>query len=107
MGLSLDQVQAHLCECGYPRSDIEAFSRRFRLCPDVWKEFERLTLRLISERKRAGAIDILGRVRWEHQVEQSGDFKVNNTDAPYLARVFALKYPQHRSFFEFRQVGRD
>lgn len=107
MGLALDKVQEHLCRCGYSLSDVGAFVKRFRQAPDVWREFEALTLRLIAERKKAGAIDILGRVRWERQIEQSLEWKCNNNDAPFLARIFALKYPQHRSFFEFRRVGGD
>lgn len=106
-GLSLSTVETHLLACGYGKTDVEGFARRFRAAPEVWREFERLTLRLVSERKRAGAIDILGRVRWERQIEQRLEFKCNNTDAPYLARVFALKYPQYASFFEFRSVGGD
>ena len=103
--LSMTSVETHLLCCGYTRADVAAFKRRFESCPDVWREFEKTALRLIGERKRAGAMDILGRVRWERVVENSLDFKVNNTDAPFYARIFAHKYPEHGQFFEFRKVG--
>jgi hypothetical protein len=106
MSLTLDQFEAHLRGCGYTGAEIASWRRRFRASPDVWREFERLTMRLIGERKKAGAMDILGRVRWERQVEARLEFKVNNSDAPFYARLFALKYPQHNSFFEFRSVGK-
>lgn len=106
MGLSVSVVESHLLGAGYERSDVAAFRRRWELCPDVWREFEKLTLRLITENKRAGAVDILARVRWERQIEHSEEFKCNNNDAPLLARIFVLKYPQHKTFFEFRAVGR-
>ena len=72
---------------------------------EVWREFEAMALRLISDGKKAGAIDILARIRWERVVEQRLDFKCNNTDAPYYARIFALKHPEHNQFFEFRKVS--
>ena len=103
--ISIETVEAYLSECGYSPNDIRRFRRRFELCPEVWREFEAMTLRLISDGKKAGAIDILARVRWEKVVEQRQEFKCNNTDAPYFARIFALKYPQHNQFFEFRQVS--
>lgn len=105
MGLSVDQAKAHLQRCGYSYADVSSWLRRWTASPEVWREFEALTLRLALEGKRAGAVDILARVRWERQVEQRLEFKCNNTDAPYYARIFALKHPQFRDFFEFRKVG--
>lgn len=107
MGLSIEQAKAHLQRCGYSCAEVEAWFKRWTSSPDVWREFETLALRLASEGKKAGAVDILARVRWERQVEQRLEFKVNNNDAPYYARIFALKHPQHKGFFEFRKVGGD
>lgn len=103
--VSLEHVEQHLAQCGYPPSDIGRFRKRFLSCPEVWHEFEKLTLRLIADGKKAGAVDILARIRWEKVVEQRLEYKCNNNDAPYYARVFALKYPQYNQFFEFRSVS--
>ena len=103
--LSMSNVEIHLAGCGYSRRDITLFKRRFESCPEVWREFEAMALRLISDGKKAGAIDILARIRWERVVEQRLDFKCNNTDAPYYARIFVLKHPEHNQFFEFRKVS--
>lgn len=103
--LSMENVEAHLRSAGYTLANIKGFRRRFEACPEVWREFEAMALRLIADGKKAGAIDILARIRWERVVEQKAEFKCNNTDAPYYARIFALKYPQHNGFFEFRKVS--
>lgn len=103
--LSVESVEQHLHGAGYSRADVESWKKRWKAQPDLWREFEALTLRLIAEGKRAGAIDILARIRWERQVEQKLEYKCNNNDAPIWARIFALKHPQHRGFFEFRKVG--
>lgn len=103
--LSMENVEAHLRSNGYTAADVLSFRRRFEACPEVWREFESMTLRLIADGKKAGAIDILARIRWERVVEQRLDFKCNNTDAPYYARIFALKHPQYNQFFEFRKVS--
>jgi hypothetical protein len=105
MGVSMSNVELHLAQCGYSRRDITNFKRRFESCPEVWREFEGMALRLIADGKKAGAIDIIARIRWERVVEQRLDFKCNNTDAPYYARIFALKHPEHNHFFEFRKVS--
>ena len=106
MGLSMAVVESHLIQSGYSQREVAGFNQRFNRTPEVWREFEAVALRLITQHKKAGAIDILARIRWERVVEQKHDaYKCNNNDAPILARVFALKYPQHSGFFEFRKVG--
>lgn len=103
--LTTEQVERYLSQCGYSAKNIASFMKRFHASPDVWREFEAMTLSLIASGKKAGAVDILARVRWEKIVEQRLEFKCNNNDAPVYARIFALKYPQHNQFFEFRQVA--
>lgn len=103
--LSFEAIESHLMGVGYSLKDVRDFRRRFEACPDVWREFEAMTLRLISEGKKAGAVDILARIRWERIVEQRLTYKCNNNDAPIYARIFAVKYPQHNHFFNYRRVG--
>lgn len=93
-----------LRRAGYDERRIDRFLRAHRDAPGVWHGFERVALKLIEAGKKAGAIDILGRVRWEVEIEGGQDWKVNNNYAPYYARIFAAKHNEHRDFFEFRGV---
>jgi hypothetical protein len=34
--------------------------------------------------------------------ERGSEWKINNNVSPYLARLFALCYPQHKDLFEYR-----
>lgn len=76
--------------------------------PIVWQKFERKALALIAKgKKRWGAKAIMEYVRFERAEEEGGefdDYAVNNNYPAYYARIFAFKYPQHKDFFEFREV---
>lgn len=105
--LSRLEVERYLIDWGYDVEKVARFLNQYVENPDVWRAFEALTLDLIARRKTAGANAILERIRWDATVEGGRDWKVNNTFAPYYARVFALKYPEHLGFFEFRRVASD
>jgi hypothetical protein len=100
---SLD-AREMLAAAGYSPDKVDTFITAHAASPEVWQTFERITLGLISAGKKAGAIDVLGRARWETHIEGGKDWKVNNNYAPYYARIFAAKYPEHCDFFEFRKV---
>lgn len=74
----------------------------------VWRSFEAKALKLITQGKTHwGAKAIFEVIRYERAAEEGGqydDYAVNNNYPAYYARVFALKYPQHSAFFEFRKV---
>ena len=73
--------------------------------PEVWKAFEAFALKLIARgMKHYGAKAIMEVVRYDQALKSSGEFKVNNNYSAYYARIFTLKYPQHKDFFEFREV---
>lgn len=38
--------------------------------------------------------------------ERNSGWKINNNISPYLARLFALTYPQHKDLFEYRATPR-
>ena len=103
--LTVDTARKLLAEDGYTNQYIEGFLEAYKSSPGVWRAFERIALDLIARGKKAGAIDILGKIRWETKVEGGLDWKVNNNYAPYYARIFVHKYPEHAGFFEFRRVG--
>lgn len=76
--------------------------------PSVWQMFEEKALNLInSGKKRWGAKAIFEVIRYERAEKEGGqfeDYAVNNNYPAYYARVFAMKHPQHKKFFEFREV---
>lgn len=103
--ITFEQVDKALHEAGYNTAQVAKFFLWYKSAPDVWREFEKITLDLIARGKKAGAIDIMGRIRWECEIEGGKDYKCNNNYAPYIARVFILKYPEHKNYFELRSVG--
>lgn len=38
--------------------------------------------------------------------EKNSEWKINNNISPYIARLFALCYPQHEKLFEYRATPR-
>ena len=72
--------------------------------PLVWSLFEEYSLRALSAGvKNFGSMAILNRIRWEYQIEKKKtEFAVNNNYAPVYARLFEMKYPEHKGFFETR-----
>lgn len=66
--------------------------------------FEKLALDIRREGwERYSARAILHRIRWHYQIERGiRDFKCNNNWTPAMARWVAMKHPDLRSFFEFR-----
>lgn len=102
--VSTGEAREMLLAAGYSSDKVETFIAAHTESPDVWLTFERIALGLIGAGKKAGSIDILGRARWETHIEGGREWKVNNNYAPYYARIFAAKYPEHKDFFEFRKV---
>lgn len=70
--------------------------------PDLFKRFEHYAKEVAQANKRIGAMAIVNRIRWEAEIENKGDFKINNNIAPYFARIFTIKYPQFSWIFETR-----
>lgn len=85
---------------GAPVRTANLFYRYHQNHPHIWKHFEKFALVVVESGKRTGAMAIMNRIRWEVEFEQNGIFKVNHNFAPYYARVFEIKYPQHKGFFK-------
>lgn len=105
MILSVEAVSEKLQKLGYDQAKVMKFLAWYTSRPKAWRYFEKIALDLIGAGRKAGAIDILGKIRWDCEIMGSDDFKCNNDYAPMLARVFAMKHPQHEDFFEFRKAG--
>jgi hypothetical protein len=72
--------------------------------PKLFEMFEFYAMRVADKKKKIGAMAIVNRIRWDAEVEGCGDFKINNNVAPYFARIFEIKYPEHEGIFEKRST---
>ncbi len=75
---------------------------------DVWRLFVRFAFDLIaSGRQHGGAKAIWERIRWEYATSahcgRDVDHALNNNLVAPIARIFAETYPEHASFFRFRE----
>lgn len=94
-----------LLQQGVDQNTVLHFIGWHKKNPAVWKEFETLALQLWHKgAMHYGAKAIFEIIRYKRRVEKNEDFKCNNNYAAYYARIFALKYPKLKNFFEFREV---
>lgn len=86
--------------CHYERQTMQ----RIEAEPAFWREFVRLTLRMIAAgRRHYGAKAIAEVVRFHRALTPDDEgFHVNNNHVTHLARAFARTYPEHATFFSFR-----
>lgn len=102
--MTLEEARAELLREGVPVETIDAFFDSFKENPEVWRLFERYTLEAIEAGRKVGAKAVMERVRWESEIERGKDFKVSNNWTAYYARIFAIKHPAYRRYFDFKQV---
>jgi hypothetical protein len=88
------------------RSDqlLESFVKFHKANPQVWLLFRKFTLQLIEGgRTHYSADAIIQRVRWDIDNATSDEpFKINDHATCFFARLFQVKYPEHRGFFRTR-----
>lgn len=74
--------------------------------PQIWQQFEKFALKILaSGQTKSSAKLIMERIRWEEEIEnKNAEFKISNNFTAYFARCFILKYPEHKGFFEFREL---
>jgi hypothetical protein len=91
---------------GVDAQTVDKFLAWHKQRPEVWKAFESCALELVHRGvKRYGAKAIAEIVRYHRLMETAkDDFVLNNNFVAYYARIWALKYPHHKEFFEFRDV---
>ena len=102
--MSIDEVRHHLWLCGADHDTVEAFIAAFKASPEVWRQFERFALEVCTKGRAIGSKAIIERVRWEAEVENNEEWKVNNNWAPYYARVFEFKHPRFSGFFQKKKL---
>ena len=104
MELTCNGITYALHAIGVPGKTIESFINKHKRDKYIWRLFEQYALKAAEKGKKLGAKAIMERVRWECEIEDSGEFKINNDYTAYYARVFAIAHPEYADFFEFRQV---
>ena len=104
--MNAKELSRHLKAEGANDETIKAFFEYHLRNPRTWDHFEKVALREIQAGKtRIGAKAIVEEMRKEHELQKRfGEFKINNTFAPYYARMFIVKYPIYTDFIETRQI---
>lgn len=102
--ITLVEARQELRRQGVPESTIDAFFESFVANKHIWFMFERYTLDAIHAQRKLGAKAVMERVRWESEIERNQEFKVSNNWTAYYARIFSIKHPAHRNYFDFKQV---
>lgn len=103
--ISSQQIVHALQAEGVPENTISAFLEYHRTNPDIWTSFEEKALEIIGlglPHYGAGAIAEV--IRYERLKQGRDGFKINNNYRAYYARVFEVKWPEHKGFFETRKV---
>lgn len=71
----------------------------------IWDAFETEAAQQISSgRTKLGAKELFERIRWLGGEKQHYEFKLSNNFTAYYARMFVLKYPQHRNIFTLKEL---
>lgn len=106
--MTSEQARDALIDSGIDAVTVDAFMTWHLKNITVWQMFEAEALRLISVgKKHWGAKALAEWIRHERASKeggQFGDYAVANSFVAYYARVFAIKYPQYKDFFEYREV---
>lgn len=84
--------------------DNSAFCSYHEANPNVYMEFERMTLQTIAKGfQHYSAKGIFELIRWHTGTAAYKDcFKINNNYTPFYARMFEKAHPQHKDFFRKR-----
>lgn len=80
-----------------------AFFQYHKENPEIFELFKKFASRVkTSGRKFYGAKAIMEKIRWEINIERSGDFKVNDHHTSCYVRLLILEDPSYADFFELR-----
>ncbi len=87
-------------------SKSEQFLEFHQNHPEIYAMFKHYCFSAIdSGKKKYSARAIMERLRWELNIDHSGEYKINDHCIPYYARQFLSDYPQHKDFFELRTLS--
>lgn len=102
--VKMDYYRKALLADGLDLDTVESFITYHEANPQIWHYFKHFAFQAIDKGKKVGAKGIFERLRWQVEIESNGEWKVNNNFTAYYARIFALRYPAHKDFFELRKV---
>jgi hypothetical protein len=100
----LDFYRKALMSDGLDIDTVETFISYHKANPSVWQWFKKFAFEAIDRGKKVGAKAIFERIRWEVEITTTGEVKLNNNFPAYYARIFSIRFPQHKDFFETRKV---
>lgn len=89
----------------YPRHVLDKFKSFHQQNPRVFQDFKSKAFAMRSKRNKYSAMAIFQAMRWDYDLQTSGDpFKINNDFIPIYARLLVYHHPEFETFFEFRKV---
>ena len=104
----MGDIRVSLISDGYSAEKVDQFIEYHTSNSKVWEEFQKLALDLIASGvAHYGAKAIQEVIRFHRAIRSDAGYKVNNNYSSFYARVFCLKYPEHKDFFETREVSSD
>lgn len=80
----------------------EAFAEHHAKHPEIYKRFCHYAKQAAARRKHYSAKSVFHRVRWDTEIGERGDFKIDDGWISHYARKFMADYPEHEGFFETR-----
>ena len=103
--MTYSELRQELRNFGVDTDTAEHYLVWLKLNTAIWKAFETKTLNLIQNGiKHYGAKAICEALRYDWTLQGCGEFKLCNNYPAYLARTFAIKHPNHKTFFEYRET---
>ena len=74
--------------------------------PAVWYYFEKFAFDAVNRgTKKISHWLIVNRIRWEVFIVTTGsDFKISNDFIAFYARLWRIKYPQHKELFNTKRM---
>ena len=80
----------------------EAFAEHHAKHPEIYKRFCHYAKQAAARRKHYSAKSVFHRVRWDTEIGERGDFKIDDGWISHYARKFMADFPEYEGFFETR-----
>jgi hypothetical protein len=90
----------------YPATVLARFKEWHSANPQIYRQFKTLALKMkATGRKRYSARTIIEKMRWDYDIETTGDvFEINGDFVPIYVRLLIHHHPEFSNFFELRLV---
>ena len=102
--LSIGEIRERFMAEGADPIAVDIFFEVAKARIDIWREFERLALRVWETgRRKYSAQTIMHVIRWNSDIERGQEeFDINNNYIAYYSRMLMYQYPEAVGFFEIR-----